>query len=232
MRAAALLGLTVLAGCDIVFDLQRGPAAAAAYSMDGLDGDTLPDDTGHRHDGSCTACPVPIDGVHGGALAFDGTELVRIPDAPVFDPTLGMTAALWVSPSPASSVTDTTCPFGKNLANSNGENSWQICLIGPNTPVVYAATTAGGVALTAPALAVAGWHHLALRWDGTTLQLFVDGQRTDSEPGLLLFDGGEVTIGGDVDVGQPIALFPGAIDEVVFYDRAVTDAELVELARP
>ena len=45
------------------------------------------------------------------------------------------------------------------------------------------------------------------------------------------FDGGQVSIGADLDNGATVAPFNGLLDEVRIYHRALSATELAELAR-
>jgi hypothetical protein len=83
-----------------------------------------------------------------------------------------------------------------------------------------------------------GWHHVAFTRKGQTVELFVDGvsQGQDTTAGT----GGSITtdlravgcergwiLGGDLRWGNPS--FKGGIDEVCFFSRALTQAELQSL---
>jgi hypothetical protein len=78
------------------------------------------------------------------------------------------------------------------------------------------------------------WHHLAMRWDGSNVAVFVDGVLRDSEPylpipgiGLSYSNGSPVGLG----VGTAWAIpgpheFIGLLDEVRYYEEARTNFQI------
>jgi hypothetical protein len=82
-------------------------------------------------------------------------------------------------------------------------------------------------------IATATWTHLAGTYDGTTARLYVDGILTASAPltGAIAGDTTPFVIGGNGNdaTGVPTELFPGRIDEVMLYRRALGDAEVALL---
>ena len=79
------------------------------------------------------------------------------------------------------------------------------------------------------------WYHVAMNYDGVSLKCFVDGQLD----GSLLVAGSIQTSDGSLRIGAyaPINgtgskhFFPGLIDEVRFYNRALSAAEILSLAQ-
>jgi len=72
------------------------------------------------------------------------------------------------------------------------------------------------------------WHHLALTWDGTTLDIYVDGTSEDSvtpSAGSQTFD--DFSIGRRVRGG--LFYLAGAVAEVLVFDRGLTAAEVTML---
>jgi hypothetical protein len=90
-------------------------------------------------------------------------------------------------------------------------------------------------AQSGPGLIVPGtWHHLAMRWDGSEIAVFVDGVERDAEPydpvpgsGLSYHNGSPFYLG----VATAWAVrgsheFIGQIDDVRYYARARPDVEI------
>lgn len=73
------------------------------------------------------------------------------------------------------------------------------------------------------------WHHVAATFTGGTKRIYVDGVLTGTGTGVVGFDGGAMTIGCDQNANSQ-QYWDGALDDVRFYRRALTDAEIGELA--
>ncbi len=89
-----------------------------------------------------------------------------------------------------------------------------------------------------------GWHHLAFSADGAALTLYVDGQNVDATPYLgdiatptqpwiavgcwLVTDTNTTPYPVDVDPTTP-SLFPGNLDDMALWTRALTPAEVTAI---
>lgn len=69
------------------------------------------------------------------------------------------------------------------------------------------------------------WTHLAGTYDGATVRLYVNGVQVSSraQSGQIAISTNPLQIGGDSLYGQ---YFPGSIDEVRVYNRALNAAEV------
>ena len=69
------------------------------------------------------------------------------------------------------------------------------------------------------------WTHVAGTYDGTTLRLYVNGVQVGSQAktGSMPVSANPLQIGGDSIYGQ---YFPGSIDEVRVYNRALSATEI------
>ena len=88
--------------------------------------------------------------------------------------------------------------------------------------------------LSAPeAVAPRTWVHLAGTYDGTSARLYVNGALVASMPiaGSFAPDTTPLVIGGNGNdgTGIPTELFPGRIDEIMLYRRALSDEEVGRL---
>jgi hypothetical protein len=117
------------------------------------------------------------------------------------------------------------------VSHGSWQNRWKLSLTPGRLPRWTVRTTSGTADLDAPsALAVGAYVHLAATYDGAALRLYVNGQpageraHTGAMPAtdlpLLL---------GQMLPGQPEYNFPGALDEVRVYNRALSAAEVVAL---
>lgn len=173
-------------------------------------------------------------GVSGQAFAFTGNGHVRVPSSSLYNVGTGdFSVALWVKFD--SMVTNGTgiisrddwpsvSPYKGWVMNND---SGQVGIVTRNSSSgSYPARTA------ASSFSLGTWYHLAgVRSAGTT-KLYVDGSLVasvvESTP-IDLSNSATMTIGAVNDGFQRMS---GAIDEVRFYDNALTDSEIANLASP
>ena len=79
------------------------------------------------------------------------------------------------------------------------------------------------------------WYHVAMNYDGASLKCFVDGQLDGSisVTGAIQTSDGSLRIGSYAPINGTGSkhFFPGFIDEVRFYNRALSAAEILSLAQ-
>jgi len=207
----------------------------AWYPMDALTTTGIADATGNGHDGLCPinaqsipVCPVVTPGKIGNAIRFDGSKLFEIKSTPALVTTSGFTVTAWIqiAQAPASRACVVTKEIGLN-----SYNTWALC-IEPNQQVSFSTVT-GTLQddLTSTAIVgLAAWHHVAIRWDGTTKTIALDGADTGSDRATTDFDDQSIYIGAGFD-GADYADYTGLIDDIRIYDRPLTPAELGVLAQ-
>jgi hypothetical protein len=119
-------------------------------------------------------------------------------------------------------MTGVGCPFNK--VHDGETNSWQLCF---NTDLSIQFFTVGGnEVLVGDPVPLATWTHVALTWDGTTKQIYVNGFPGPRAMAVTEFNGGVIGIGADYDEGDAVAHFYGDIDDLRIYDRALTLDEI------
>jgi hypothetical protein len=78
------------------------------------------------------------------------------------------------------------------------------------------------------------WTHIAGTYDGAAARLYVNGVEAASKPltGAVAADTTPVILGGNGNdaSGVPTELFPGRIDELMLYARALGPSEIAALA--
>jgi Concanavalin A-like lectin/glucanases superfamily len=80
---------------------------------------------------------------------------------------------------------------------------------------------------------VGTWYHVAYTFDATTLQqsLYLNGVSvaTGTSSKLPAYDSHPVLIGADTDFGVLAGFFPGSLDEISFYNRGLSGAEILAI---
>jgi hypothetical protein len=166
---------------------------------------------------------VTASGKVGGAFDFDGTVHVRVSDSAALKPAQ-LTAEAWVFPT-AQDIDPHTI-----IARGDTGKTWDLRLVN-NRPQFW---SHGSQGLSGPfAIPLNEWTHLAISFDGTIKRLYVNGAEVASSGGLgpLVYDAAPVpvTIGSDFASNESGNLFKGRIDEVAFYNRALTVDEILSI---
>ena len=196
------------------------------------------DSSGQRNDGvvhgldSNTAW---VGGRSQGALATAHTGWVQVAHSPSIDAIVDrVTISAWVYQEEAVTAPDN---FGTALSRQTGtsEDQYFHLSLFLGRPNLFITTAAGYVSPGAPdPVPRDTWIHLAGVWDGAVARIYVDGAEVASAPltGSFAPDTTPVILGGNGNdaSGVPTELFPGRIDELMLYARALSAEEIGRLA--
>ncbi len=175
----------------------------------------LADNSGNGYDAACTACPTEGNGVFGRSLAFNGGQKITLPAIYADEDRSRFSIAFWVKfdqvPVLRQLIEPTTGAYNPLVF----VNTKKFSVFFNNKQVT------GGENIVADQ-----WYHVVTAYDGATLMLFVDGELIASQT----VNNGQMTANGFIVGGRTNELI-GAMDELTFYDRALTQAEIVALAQ-
>jgi hypothetical protein len=251
----AVVGL--LAGCDALWridsieipngdarpqDGSTTPADArphtgpfAHFTMDQIDGFDYTTDSSGNYQAICEpTCPGVVGGHRNNALQLNtaGTLDQRLQIAAVggFQIVDEFSVVGWIR---LTTLAVESCPWSKPYS-SGAADSWQVC-INPSGAVSFITYGVGGSNQISTAM---GWatldgvfHHVAIVYDGVMKTLYWDGEiAVRGEGAVPLVDDDDVVIGNDADGTMYVAPFAGALDELGFYDYALTPAEVAGVA--
>ena len=197
----------------------------AAYGFNEGSGVSVTDLSGSGNSGTATGTGWSPSGKYGKALSFDGTSsIVTIPDSNSLDLSSGMTIEAWVNPTAVGAdawswrtVVLKEQPAGMAYAlyanNGSARPAGQVNIGGEQN------------ALGVAQVPVGTWTHLAVTYDGDSLELYVNGLQVGSktQSGFILASDGPLRIGGNAVWGE---YFAGLIDEVRVYNRALSRDEI------
>ncbi|WP_420634725.1 LamG domain-containing protein [Candidatus Palauibacter sp.] len=164
---------------------------------------------------------------NGQAFSFDGVDAIGlVPDVPTLNPTGPFSVMAWARPgphpTPNGAVIGKGHPWSESWVLDTHRNRWRAVIrsSGGSSVSVYGSTIESGA-----------WSHVAMRWDGRILALYVDGQLDGAAPiNTIHVNDGPVGIGARSESGfQDHELdleFAGEVDEVMFFGRALGEEEI------
>ena len=170
-----------------------------------------------------------------GALEIAHTGWVQVAPSPSIDSISDqVTLCAWVNLEGSITTSDI---FGTVLSRQIGtsiDQHYHLSISMDRRPTLFITTVTGYVSPQASAAQMRTWIHLAGTYDGAMVRFYVDGTEVGSEAltGTLSSDTTPVILGGNGndDSGIPTELFPGRIDEVMLFSRALSAAEIGQLA--
>jgi hypothetical protein len=197
----------------------------SSWKLDDGSGTTVMDSTGGRN--GTRNGPTWTTGKVSGALNFDGVDdYVSVANASAFQVTRAITIAGWVRATTWPSGTTVACLLRKGEDNPN---NWELSVCNGKPEFLLEGYDDSGIKGTS-VLPNNQWVHLAATWDGSTGKVYVNGVLNSSaaRTASIGTDTRPVYLGGRVGATDVV---PGKVDEVRFYNRALTAAEIAELAQ-
>jgi glucose/arabinose dehydrogenase len=194
------------------------PQPVLALGFDEASGATAVDGSGRGNSGSISGA-TRTTGRFGGALNFDGVnDWVQVADASSLDMTRDMTLEAWVNPR-------SVAAWRSVLMKEAPPDDYAYAIYGSNSqgnPGGYAG--AGNLPNTSP-LALNTWSHIAFTNDAIGSRLYINGELVGARPSQTApATAGVLHIGGNSIWNNEF--FPGLIDEVRIYDKALSEAEV------
>jgi TolA-binding protein len=184
-------------------------------------------------DGTLVGNPTFAPGVFGQAIDLDGDgDYVDCGNESFFDINDQLTVTSWIKVS----------EFDKKYQTiiARGDNSWRLARAGDSNNVEFACNGTAATRWTGKGeipWAVLGttgvndgkWHHIAGVFDGTRLQLYIDGvlEAAKSAANSVNISEYNVCIGANAQV--PGREWNGLIDDVRIYNYALSQAEIVSV---
>ncbi|MCU0708058.1 MAG: PKD domain-containing protein [Pirellula sp.] len=217
---------------------QFGLAPSAPITNDGLESHFAADGNDSNSAagaGTITATRVGATfapGVEGQGYSFDGqNDYVTIPADPSLN-NANLTVSAWYKLDQL--LTGPRLILSKTIG-SGTLNSYAVWLDGDF--LRFGIGNAGGLDFQSAAITrqVGKWNHVAMAFSDNNdlVQLFHNGSllHSFSTTRSISYDNGRPhVIGADIENGNPAFFFPGVIDEVRYYDRALTATEIFNIA--
>jgi len=193
----------------------------AHHTFDGprLNTTTSTDSSGEGNDGTLTNGPVPVLGKLGQALSFDGSDdYVNISSLPAM--TNGGSICAW-------SKLISNGSYPQVVAYNSGGKYWELRYNGDTRiPELLWNYSTPGEALASEAVSLGEWNHLCGTASSGVVTLYVNGEQKAQASGGTYAAPSAIQLGRRYGGGFP---FPGSIDEVRIYNRALSPAEVLQL---
>ncbi|ODS36223.1 hypothetical protein BEH94_05200 [Candidatus Altiarchaeales archaeon WOR_SM1_SCG] len=223
-----------LGACMLIFFFFISHAGAseeglvAYYSFDNDDGDVLHDLSGNKNNGTIYGA-VQRPGKSGKALEFDGSydyaDCGNKPTLAIMD---SITVEAWIKPGSEYKNYGIVGNIGNvelkgyALITRGSTNKYSF-MLGDARTQIY---------LDSDVPVDTNWHHIAgVRRDGINY-IYVDGVRQNNTNNYSILPSTKNTNIGRFYADTVFANFKGKIDEVRIYNRALTDSEIKENAKP
>ncbi|MBN2590594.1 MAG: PD40 domain-containing protein [Sedimentisphaerales bacterium] len=161
------------------------------------------------------------EGVSGSALSFDGdNDYINFGDILDNEIKDEFTIGVWVKLADGALQKATNYVFWK-------DDDRPAIHIGSNGQVAFGHWYEGESGLhSSHVLEEEKWYYLLYKYDGSEFTGYVNAEYTGSHPDSGYSPGGNVRIGGD---GNFTRYFKGKIDELMIFDRALADEEIMQL---
>lgn len=208
--------------------LPAAPEIVAYWPLDEGTGCTVPDDTGTWTAAMGPQCPSDaplwVRGVHDSGLRFDGEQdILYLQDTEAFRMSRAVTVAAWIQHH-------ATGTFASIVDHrQDGADGYDLYI--NEAGRLFMRVNAATLTSTTP-VADGSWHHVAGVYDGTNLQLYIDGELdAETHAGSLTVDpAADIVIGQHYLYRQGRYAFQGVMDEVYVSNRSFTATEIAELA--
>jgi len=220
----SLMLVLVLVNGVNAFDALNDPSLIAWWGFDEGTGTLAADGSGNGNNGTIHGAAVWVPGVHGEALALNGTDTYVSTEFSLLNDLDAFTVAGWVSAVNTSSYAglfgqNDLLEFGFTSENGSGVGTWMLgngwAYLGAAYPFSYPS-----------------WHHVAMTGDATRVVIYIDGQAQASDEGGMVSGTSTFTfsIGGFV-FNDILDSIDGELDDVWVYSRALTQEEIQTLMK-
>ena len=215
---------------------QAGPVAywhMNEASWSGVSFDVMDSSGNANHGKAMGGADTTVGGINGSAGLFDGIDdYVLIPNSASLNIAGDkLTVEAWVkwNVNPQDWASQGSYYRWAHIVNKKDNNEWQLQHDKNNNRFEFGIRTInGGKWVKGTTVPQQGeWYHVVGVYDGAHIHIYVNGQleNSKSRSGNLLVSSSDVNIGRTTTESKG-RYFPGLIDEVRIYDRALTPTEI------
>jgi glucose/arabinose dehydrogenase/chitodextrinase len=199
---------------------------AASWGFNEASGTTAADVSGNNNTATLVGGPTRVAGKYGNALSFDQVnDYLSVPNSSSLNFSgNAATLSMWINPA---SISGDSVVLGKFWNANMSSPYYQYGLeLGGGRPHFYVGTSTGlsGAAMDT-ALALNQWTHLAVVFNGLTVQFYVNGTMVSSKSlsASITARGMALRMGADASTQQ---FYKGLLDNVRVYNRVLSGTEV------
>jgi len=216
----------------------------ARYQMEENGGTTILDSSPPANDGTITGTSTWVPGQVGSyALSLNGSTYATVTDNDCLDTGTAITLSAWVKPTNSANTTQYLIKKATMNGGASG-NGYELSLSSAGRVFVRfnqgtSSDTYRINSATSYPLNGSAWMHVAATYNGTTMRLYVNGVEECRNPtgdttcsnkaGPASIDPNGLVLGIGAQ-GDGVSKFQGIMDEARVYNRALSAAEIADLA--
>lgn len=202
-------------------ELPDPPASVLWYAFDGVYGTELRDHMGSAH-GVVNGAVELVAGKRGRGLGTSlSNEWVDTPSVNVDDGTWSVSAWFRIEASPLGT---NTMKLLQQLDGTGTGGTW--LAVKDVSGTLKLTSQIGGAETTGGTVSLNQWHHAAMVSDGGTIRLYLDGVKVAETNQALEINAAGFRIGNFKQSPGDAHQWVGKMDDVAFYDRALTQTEI------
>jgi hypothetical protein len=199
---------------------------AAAWGFNEASGTIAADASGNNNTATLVGGPARVAGKYGNAVSFDQVnDYLSVPDSSSLNFSgSAATLSMWINPA---TITGDSEVLGKFWNTNMSSPYYQYGLeLSSGKPQFYVGTSTGlaGAGMDT-ALALNQWTHLAVVFNGLTVQFYVNGTMVSSKSlaASITARGMALRVGADAAGSQ---FYKGVLDNLRIYSRALSATEV------
>ena len=221
--------------CIIVSLMFAGPGYAqidpetvlGIWLLDEGKGDIAEDASGNGNDGTLMGAPNWVDGKFGDALEFSGSSTyVNCGNAEALNVNV-FSVSFWYN-FPSTQSWNHMISRGQHVASGTpGSVNWGVMMYSAEQRILFETYNDTGWTAVITDTTTGQWHHVVATFDGSTMQLYHDGQLAGTSGGGILLDPSRpFVIGGRSDAGSVGGIFNGSIDDVGYFSVVLSPEDI------
>ena len=192
------------------------------WKLDEGIGSIAGDSSGNNNNGTLQNSPVWVDGKYGKALSFDGTDdYVEVPQSSSLDIVDSVSVTAWVYPTASPNLATILSRWYDGTESDRG-----IVLQLHNGSCFFAVIDDSNHLSATFSFEINKWYYIAATWNGLVSRIYVNGIEIGNRYTAGSFTNQNINLGIGSDLDPFQAQFNGTIDNVMIYNRALSEEEV------